>query len=105
MSPLSTHVHQPMPYTFVRHPVNARMIHIEVEYFKKDVVRERADSYPSVELVCAAQVINHGKRGWRITTHLDLVRLLTPVVDGQCPFLHLSPRQSASGKWWEMNGW
>ena len=55
MSPLSTHVHQLVPYIcFVRLPVNARIIHIEVEYFEKDVVRECADRYPSVELVCAA---------------------------------------------------
>jgi len=77
-----------MPFIFTK-----MYIHIEVEYFEKDVVRECADSHPLIELVCVVKISNRYKRGLRLgtSTCLDLLGPVIPVVDEQ----HLSLLLSA----------
>jgi len=45
---------------------------MKAEYFKKDIVGERADSHRSAELVYAPQVNNRFSGSLRITTHEEI---------------------------------
>ena len=76
-----------MPFIFTK-----MYIHIEVEYFEKDVVRECADGHPLIELICVAKISNRYKRGLRLgtSTCLDLLGPMIPVVDAQHVSLPLS---------------
>lgn len=61
-------------------------LQIEAEYDKKNVIGEFADSIMGVQILCIPRLSNHPK-GPVVTTHLEILRPTTAVVDAQ----HSSP--------------
>lgn len=68
------HMYERMPCIVI-----GSLIQKMVEYFEKKFIGERDDGHFSVELACASQLNNHGKRDLYISAHLDQLQLRYPI--------------------------